>query len=83
MIDQIGGSTYVIIQDSNTEVIFAQILYIFGITLNNTEAHVALVSVVTVFPFMQWDSIYTTFHSFDDQSMAFLKFFGIELIHYF
>lgn len=34
---------YVIIQASNTQVIFAQILYIFGITLNNTEAHVALV----------------------------------------
>jgi hypothetical protein len=34
---------YVIIQASNTEVIFAQILYIFGITLNNTETHVALV----------------------------------------
>lgn len=36
---------YVIIQASNTEVIFAQILYIFGVTvtLNNTEAHVALV----------------------------------------
>jgi hypothetical protein len=34
---------YVIIQTSNTEVIFAQILYIFGVTLNNTEMHVALV----------------------------------------
>ena len=34
---------YVIIQASNTEVFFAQILYIFGITLNNTETHVALV----------------------------------------
>ena len=34
---------YVIIQASDTEIMFAQILYIFGITLNNTEMHVALV----------------------------------------
>jgi len=34
---------YVIIQASDTEVMFAQILYIFGVTINNTEEHVALV----------------------------------------
>lgn len=34
---------YVMIQASNTEVMFAQILYIFGVTVNNTEMHVALV----------------------------------------
>jgi hypothetical protein len=35
---------YVIIQASDTEVMFAQILYIFGVTLNNAETHyVALV----------------------------------------
>lgn len=34
---------YVMIQASDTEVMFAQILYIFGVTVNNTEMHVALV----------------------------------------
>ncbi|KAF8812136.1 hypothetical protein BYT27DRAFT_7221243 [Phlegmacium glaucopus] len=34
---------FVIIQASNIEVMFAQILYVFGVTINNTEEHVALV----------------------------------------
>ena len=34
---------YVMIQASDTEVMFAQILYIFGVTVNNTEMHIALV----------------------------------------